>query len=87
MKIFNYLNLVGKEITTKEMELVRGGTSDSGGTCRANGCGANEKVMANKLMANFRSVNKDLITKLQNPNDTTSAPIDSIRYDIYRDEN
>jgi len=45
MKIFNYLNLVGKEITTKEMELVRGGTSDSGGTCRANGCGANEKVM------------------------------------------
>ena len=30
MKIFNYLNLVGKEITTKEMELVRGGTSDSG---------------------------------------------------------
>lgn len=25
MKIFNYLNLVGKEITTKEMELVRGG--------------------------------------------------------------
>lgn len=34
MKIFNYLNLVGKEITTKEMELVRGGTSDSGGTCR-----------------------------------------------------
>ncbi len=74
MKIFNYLNLVGKEITTKEMELVRGGTSDSGGTCRAN-----EKVMANKLMANLRSVNKDLITKLQNPNDTTSAPIDSIR--------
>ena len=45
MKIFNYLNLVGKEITTKEMELVRGGTSDSGGTCRANGCGANEKVI------------------------------------------
>lgn len=79
MKIFNYLNLVGKEITTKEMELVRGGTSDSGGTCRANGCGANEKVMANKLMANLRSVNKDLITKLQNPNDITSAPIDSIR--------
>lgn len=44
MKIFNYLNLVGKEITTKEMELVRGGTSDSGGTCRANGCGANKKL-------------------------------------------
>lgn len=65
MKIFNYLNLVGKEITTKEMELVRGGTSDSGGTCRANGCGANEKVMANKLMANFRSVNKDLILWLE----------------------
>ena len=35
--------------------------------------------MANKIMANFRSVNTDLITKLQNPNDTTSAPIDSIR--------
>ena len=79
MKIFNYLNLVGKEITTKEMELVRGGTSDSGGTCRANGCGANEKVMANKLMANFRSVNKDLLTKIKNPNDSTSARIDSIR--------
>lgn len=77
MKNFNYLNLVGKEITAKEMELVRGGTS--GGTCRGKGCGANEKVMANKLMANFRSVNKDLITKFQNPNDTTSAPIDSIR--------
>lgn len=73
MKNFNYLNLVGKEITAKEMELVRGGT------CRGKGCGANEKVMANKLMANFRSVNRDLITKIQNPNETTSAPIDSIR--------
>ena len=38
MKNFNYLNLVGKEINAKEMELVRGGTSDSGGTCRSNGC-------------------------------------------------
>lgn len=79
MKNFNYLSLVGKEITAKEMELVRGGTSDRGGTCRGNGCGANEKVMANKLMANFRSVNKDLSTIIRNSNDTTSAPIDSIR--------
>lgn len=79
MKNFNYLNLVGKEINAKEMELVRGGTSDSGGTCRGNGCGADEKVMANKLMANFRSVNKDLLTKIKNPNDSTSARIDSIR--------
>lgn len=74
MKNFNYLNLVGKEINAKEMELVRGGTSDSGGTCRGNGCGADEKVMAN-----FRSVNKDLLTKIKNPNDSTSARIDSIR--------
>lgn len=79
MKNFNYLNLVGKEINAKEMELVRGGTSDSGSTCRGNGCGADEKVMANKLMANFRSVNKDLLTKIKNPNDSTSARIDSIR--------
>lgn len=79
MKNFNYLNLVGKEINAKEMELVRGGTSDSGGTCRSNGCGTEEKVMANKLMANFRSVNKDLLTKIKNPNDSTSARIDSIR--------
>ena len=79
MKNFNYLNVVGKEINAKEMELVRGGTSDSGGTCRSNGCGAEEKVMDNKLMANFRSVNKDLLTKIKNPNDSTSARIDSIR--------
>ncbi|WP_337499372.1 hypothetical protein [Segatella sp.] len=63
MKIFNYLNLVGKEITTKEMELVRGGTSDSGGTCRANGCGANEKVMANKLVTTQHPYRKLLVNK------------------------
>lgn len=78
MKKFNYLNLAGKEMTAKEMELVKGGTSDSGGTCRGNGCGSNESVMVNKLMANFRSVNKELLIKISNPNDTIKAPTDSI---------
>lgn len=78
MKKINYLNLVGKEMTAKKMELVKGGTSDSGGTCSGKGCGSDTNVMANKLMANFKSVNNDLLIKINNPNDSTAVPPDSI---------